>query len=137
MNDVEYRTHMSLWSMLAAPLLASNDMHTITPETLAILTNRDVIAIDQDELGKPGHGISKDGDREVWTRQLAGGDWAIALFNRGDQPAEMGVTPKDLGIARFAKMRDLWQHATVEPSPRFSAQVPAHGVVMLRVTPGK
>jgi alpha-galactosidase len=137
MSNIEYRTHMSLWSMLAAPLLAGNDLRDISPEILAILTNKEVIAIDQDKLGKQGKRVSKNGDLELWARPLSGGDWAVAMFNRGGAAAEMSLRPEDLGIAKFAKLRDLWEHSDAARSAVFSAQVASHGVVMLRVTPGK
>ncbi len=77
MTDTEYRTHMSLWSLLAAPLLAGNDMRTMKPETVEILTNREVIAIDQDPLGKQASRVVKSGDLEVWSRPLADGGQAV------------------------------------------------------------
>ncbi len=137
MSITEYRTHMSLWSMLAAPLLAGNDLRDVAPEIMAILTNREVIAVDQDKLGKEAHRVSKNGDLELWTRPLAGGDFAVGLFNRGDSAGEMTLRPADLGIAKFGKLRDLWAHADVPAKAMFQAEVPAHGVVMLRVSAGK
>lgn len=88
MSATEYRTHMSLWSMLAAPLLAGNDLRTMTPEILAILTNREVIAIDQDSLGRPASRAwasagSASVRKEIWTRPLSNGAHAVAAFNRG------------------------------------------------------
>jgi alpha-galactosidase len=82
MTDAEYKTHLSLWAMLAAPLLAGNDLRQMPPETLAILTNREVIAVDQDKLGKQGSRAWKSGDQEIWTRLLSGGAMAVAIFNR-------------------------------------------------------
>jgi alpha-galactosidase len=89
MNETEYRTHMSLWSILAAPLLAGNDLRNMTPATLEILTNREVIAVNQDKGGKQGSRVWKSGDQEVWTRSLAGGDNAVAIFNRAAEPAKV------------------------------------------------
>src|SRR5207248_3587474 len=80
MTDDEYRTHMSLWSMLAAPLLAGNDLRTMTPAIHDILTNAEVIAIDQDRAGKQGRRAWKSGDVEIWTRPLADGSFAVAAF---------------------------------------------------------
>ena len=82
MSETEYKTHMSLWSILAAPLLAGNDLRSMSPEILAILTNREVIAIDQDKEGKQGKRVWKSGDQEIWARPLSGGEQAVALFNR-------------------------------------------------------
>src|SRR5438105_13966230 len=91
MTNDEYKTHMSLWAILAAPLLAGNDLRSPTPEILAILTNREVIAVNQDKLGKQGQRAWQTGVQEVWTRQLAGGRWAVAFFNRGKDAATISV----------------------------------------------
>ncbi|MCU1257397.1 MAG: Alpha-galactosidase [Bryobacterales bacterium] len=133
MNDDEYRTHMSLWSILAAPLLAGNDLRNVPPAILEILTNREVIAIDQDKLGRQGKRISQSGEQEIWARPLAGGAQAIALFNRGGAAANISVKWADVG-GKPAKARDLWTHADVSlTGPEYSANVPAHGVILLRV----
>jgi len=84
MSAPEYRTHMSLWAMLAAPLLAGNDLRDMSDETRQIPMNKEVIAIDQDKLGRQGHNISKEGGAEIWTKALENGDLALALFNRGE-----------------------------------------------------
>jgi alpha-galactosidase len=134
MTGAEYKTHLSLWAMLAAPLLAGNDLRQMSPETLAILTNREVIAVDQDKLGKQGTRALKTGDQEVWTRQLSGGDVAVAFFNRAKDEAKIAVNWADLGIGPKRKARDLWLHQDVDVSaPEYSATVPGHGVVMLRI----
>jgi len=134
MSDTEYKTHMSLWAMLAAPLLAGNDLRQMTPETLAILTNREVIAVDQDKLGKQGTRFSKNGDQEIWTRQLSGGAIAVAFFNRAKDEAKMSVKWADIGAPAKRKARDLWLHRDVEAKdPEYSVTVPGHGVVMLRL----
>jgi alpha-galactosidase len=134
MSDAEYRTHMSLWSMLAAPLLAGNDVRNMSDATKAILLNREVIAIDQDRLAKQGYRMSKDGDKEVWARPLAGGDWAVALFNRGESPATIAANWSELKLSGKHKVRDLWKHADVGSVENFSAEVEPHGVVMIRVS---
>ncbi|HEY1340613.1 MAG TPA: glycoside hydrolase family 27 protein [Bryobacteraceae bacterium] len=134
MSEAEYRTHMTLWSMLAAPLLAGNDLRNVSPGILEILTNREVIAVDQDKDGKQGRRASKSGDQEVWTRDLAGGAKAVALFNRGGNEAKITVKWTDLGIIGKPKVRDLWAHKDVPAAEEFSARVPSHGVVMLRVS---
>ncbi len=99
MTDTEYRTHMSLWSMLSAPLLAGNDLQHQTAATLAILTNRDVIAIDQDPKGKEATRASQTGDQEVWVKDLADGSKAVALFNRAADAAPVAVKWADLGYS--------------------------------------
>jgi alpha-galactosidase len=135
MSENEYRVHMSLWSILAAPLLAGNDLREMTPEIKAIVMNSDVIAIDQDKKGVQGKRLSKSGDQEIWTRPLADGGQAVALFNRGGDAAGMSVKWSDLGYSKAPKkFRDLWTHQDVKTdSAEYTATVPSHGVVMLRV----
>jgi alpha-galactosidase len=134
MSETEYRTHMSLWSILAAPLLAGNDLRQMSPGILEILTNAEVIAVNQDREGKQGSRISKEGDREIWSRELTGGALAVGLFNRSDEAAKMQVTWKQLGVKGTPYVRDLWLHKDVSASDEgYEAMVPAHGVVMLRL----
>jgi len=137
MSDGEYKTHMSLWSILAAPLLAGNDVRNMSPSIHEILTNREVIAVDQDPQGKQGRRVWQSGDQEVWVRDLAGGAKAVGLFNRGEKDADIGVSWADLGFAgssKELKVRDLWNHQNVEASgARYSTRVPAHGVVLLGI----
>ena len=126
---------MSLWSILAAPLLAGNDLRSMTPAILEILTNREVIAVNQDKDGKQGKRVWKSGDQEIWTRPLSGGAQAVALFNRAAEPTKVGVRWTDFGIAGKARIRDLWLHKDMEwQGPEYSEMVPGHGVVMLRVS---
>jgi alpha-galactosidase len=133
MTDAEYRTHFSLWSMLAAPLVAGNDVRAMTPEIREILTNREVIAIDQDKLGAQGFRVRKDGDLEVWKKPLSEGI-AVALFNRGAQAARTTVKWTELGVTPArSTVRDLWAHEDVSAGAELAADVPAHGVVLLRV----
>jgi len=134
MNGDEYRTHMSLWAILAAPLLAGNDLSKMTPETLAILTNHDVIAIDQDPAGHQGDRISALGMTEDWGRTLADGSWAVGIFNRNDAPAEGVLRFDDLGIKGRAHVHDVWAAKDLgELEREYRTQVPAHGVVLLIV----
>ncbi|MGA2260371.1 MAG: glycoside hydrolase family 27 protein [Acidobacteriota bacterium] len=132
MSATEYRTHMSLWCMLAAPLLAGNDLRSMTTETINILTNKEVVAIDQDKLGKQGVRAKQDGELEIWKKPLADGV-AIALFNRSAATAKMSVRWTELGIKNKPKVRDLWAHTDVTAPTEYSAEVPSHGVVMLRI----
>jgi alpha-galactosidase len=135
MTDTEYRTHMSLWSMLAAPLIAGNDVRDMTDSVKAILLNREVIAIDQDRSGKQATRVWKGGDQEIWTRPLAGGDIAVALFNRGRDAASITVKWADAGFRKSpTRSRDLWLHQDVALSgASYTAEVPSHGVLLLRV----
>jgi alpha-galactosidase len=134
MNPEEYRTHMSLWAILAAPLLAGNDLTQMTPETIALLTNREVIAIDQDPAGIQGDRVSLEGPMEIWARPLADGSKAIGLFNRFPQPMQMRVDFHQLGYNAPAKVRDVWQGRELGRLQDYIARVPGHGVVLLRVS---
>src|SRR5882724_8885450 len=134
MSEIEYQTHMSLWAMLAAPLLAGNDLRSVSPAILEILTNREVIAIDQDKDGKQGKSVWKSGDQEIWTRPLSGKAQAVALFNRAKDEAKITVRWADLGITK-TRVRDLWLHQDIESrGPEYTVSVPGHGAVMLRVS---
>jgi len=135
MNDDEYRTHMSLWSILAAPLLAGNDLRSMSPVILEILTNREVIAVNQDKAGKQGRRVALSGEQEVWARPLADGGHAIGMFNRSAAPATVSVKWGELGLkASPKKGLDLWTHRDVTfNGAEYSVTVPSHGVVMLRV----
>ncbi len=138
MTIPEYRAHFSLWALLAAPLIAGNDVRSMTPEIKEILTNKEVIAIDQDPLGRPGRRIRKDGDLEVWGRQLQDGGRAVILLNRSQSPAEITVNWEDVGYPAHvpAKLRDLWQHKDLgAATAKFTANVAPHSVVMLRMMP--
>jgi alpha-galactosidase len=138
MTPAEYRSHFSLWAMMASPLIAGNDIAHMDESTRSILLNKDVIAIDQDALGVQGHRVWKQGDREVWVKPLAGGARAVLLFNRGAQPAPIQATAEHLGYpARFqAKVRDLWSHKALSRwSGTIEATVEPHGVAMYRIDP--
>jgi alpha-galactosidase len=136
MSATEYRSHFSLWAMMAAPLMAGNDIAHMDEATRSILLNKEIIAVDQDKLGVQGHRVWKDGDREVWVKPLAGGGRALVLFNRGAQPAVIRATAEQLGwpAGIRAVVRDLWAHKNVGPwSGLIEATVEPHGVAMFRV----
>ena len=133
MNAIEYRTHMGLWAILAAPLLAGNDLSKMSDETKAILTNREVIAIDQDPAGRQGDRVRAEGPLEVWAKPLAGGGKAVGLFNLSDQPANMEVNVAELGFKAPVKARDVWAAKDLGKLKSYRAVVPAHGVVLLRL----
>jgi alpha-galactosidase len=133
MTAIEYRTHMSLWALLAAPLLAGNDLSTMTPETTAILTNHEIIAVDQDVAGVQGDRVKVEGGLEIWAKPLAGGAKAVGLFNLSDQPAYLEVKFSELGFAGPVRARDLWAAKDLGAMAAYKVEIPAHGVVMLRV----
>jgi alpha-galactosidase len=138
MSPAEYRSHFSLWAMMASPLMAGNDIAHMDETTKSILLNTDVIAVDQDKLGVQGHRVWKDGDKEMWVKPLAGGGRALLLFNRGETPATIRATADQLGwpLSFRARVRDLWAHKDL---PRWSgsleAAVEPHGVAMFRIEP--
>jgi len=138
MSDTEYRAHFSLWALLAAPLIAGNDLRDMRPEIHDILTNKEVIAVDQDALGREGERVWKNGDLEVWAKQLRDGSRAIILLNRGTAQQEIAASWEDLGYPSnvSASVRDLWQHKDMGKfTGKFSALVAAHSVVMITVRP--
>ena len=134
MNEDEYRTHMSLWAILAAPLIAGNDLTRMTPFTVELLTNREVIAVDQDPLGKQGYRIAQEGPFEIWMKPLADGSKAVGLFNRQRSTEQMTVKLSQLGIDGQASVRDLWLKKDLgSVTGEYSAYVPSHGVVLVRI----
>jgi alpha-galactosidase len=138
MTTTEYRSHFSFWCLLAAPLMAGNDLANMTPEIKEILTNKEVIAVNQDPLGVQGRRVQKNGDSEVWSKQLKDGSRAVILLNRGPADADISVSWEGLGYPAHlsAGVRDLWAKKDLGKSiGTFSAKVPSHGVVMIRVTP--
>jgi alpha-galactosidase len=138
LNAAESRSHFSFWALLAAPLMAGNDLRTMSAETREILTNREVIAVDQDPLGMQGRKVRDDGDREIWMKPLGDGAKAVILFNRGTEAGSIGVAWEDISLAPRAKavVRDLWKKADVGSfTGRYEATVGPHDVVMLRIAP--
>jgi alpha-galactosidase len=134
MTADEYRLHMSLWAILAAPLIAGNDLRAMTEDTKSILLNREVIAVDQDPLGKQGSPLSRSSGIEIWSRPLAGKAFAVGLFNRTEAPAEVTFKLSELKQQVSGNVRDLWAHAAVAVKDgAVTASVPRHGVVLLRI----
>jgi alpha-galactosidase len=134
MSLEEYRTHFTLWSMLAAPLFLGNDLHAMTPQIRDLLTNREVIAVDQDRLGKPGGRILRKNDVEIWTKPLADGKTAVALFNRGRQPAAVRMLWSELGLSGGRRVRDLWAHTDLQNvGSAYTITVVPHGSILLSV----
>ncbi|GGU99034.1 hypothetical protein GCM10010211_78040 [Streptomyces albospinus] len=136
MTDTEYRSHFSLWSMMSAPLLIGSDLRKATPETFEILANNDVIALDQDPLGKQATVLKFESGRWTLVKQLADGARAVALFNETDEPQQISTTAQDAGLpqADDYRLRDLWQHHDTHTTGTISATVPAHGTAVYRVT---
>jgi len=131
MTRDQYITHMTLWAILAAPLLAGNDLSKMSPETHDILTNRDVIAVDQDALGKQGDRVWAEGPYEIWMKPLSGGARAVALFNRGERAAEMTLHLDAVGV-KSAQGRDVWAGKDLgKLTGSYATTVPGMGAVLL------
>ena len=126
---------MSLWALTAAPLLAGNDIRTMSDVTKSILLNKEVIAVDQDALGKQASPV-KNGKLEIWVKPLSGGSVAVGAVNLDTVPATATVKESDLNLAGSVKSaRDLWAHKDVKfKDGKYSAKLPAHGVLMLKVS---
>ena len=137
MTEDEYRAHFSLWALMAAPLMAGNDVRTMAASTRDILLNKEVVAVDQDSLGVQGMLVQEPApDLQVWAKLLSDGSRAVVLFNRSALQTVITASWRALGIRGPARVRDLWAHADLGTFPgRFMATVPAHGVVMVRITP--
>jgi alpha-galactosidase len=138
MTKEEYRAHFSMWAMFSAPLLAGNDIASMTSDTKEILLNKEVIAIDQDPLGHQARRVKKTGDLEIWSKQLQDGGRAVVLLNRSPAAAKIPVAWTDLGYpdSLSASVRNLWTANDLgKQSAGYSADVPSHGVVMLTIKP--
>lgn len=138
LNPTECRAHFSLWCILAAPLMAGNDLRSMAPEIRDILINKEVIAVNQDALGLQGRKVRDDGDYEVWAKEMQDGSRAVVLFNRSAADAEISVSWNEIGYPNHlnAQVQDLWQHKDVGSfKEKYSALVPSHAVIMVRITP--
>ncbi|HEX6453822.1 MAG TPA: glycoside hydrolase family 27 protein, partial [Trebonia sp.] len=137
MTADEAQTQFSMWSIVAAPLIIGSDVTSLSQSSIAMLTNREVLAIDQDPLGVQGTAIATSGNAQVWTKPLSGGDWAVALLNRGTTPQTISTTADQVGLHPAASyaLRDVWQHTTTETAGKISATVAPHSTVLLRVSP--
>ncbi|MEV0136063.1 ricin-type beta-trefoil lectin domain protein [Dactylosporangium sp. NPDC050688] len=137
MNDTEMRSHFALWAMLAAPLMAGNDIRSQSSATATILKNQNLIAINQDTLGLQATQVSNDGTRRVLAKRLANGDVAVALFNQGGSTTTVSTTAAAIGKSGSSfTLRDAWTNATSTTTGAISASVPAHGTVVYRVSGG-
>lgn len=132
----EEKTQFSLWSLMAAPLMAGNDLTSMSDPTKSILLNREVIAVDQDPLGKAGDRVWQEGPLEAWARPLSGGAVAVGLFNQLESPTHITFHLADAGLHGSVDARDLWAHRDLGVlQGDYTTVVPAHGVVMLRLNP--
>ncbi|MEU6139418.1 NPCBM/NEW2 domain-containing protein [Streptomyces sp. NPDC047081] len=136
MTDTEYRSHFSMWSVMAAPLLIGSDLRKASQATFDILDNKEVIAVDQDPLGKQGTVVSSEGGRWVVAKEMKDGSRAVALFNETGTAQHISTTATAVGLpeARAYTLRDLWQHRSYNTAGTIAATVPAHGTVLVRVS---
>jgi len=136
----ENRSHFSMWAMLAAPLLAGNDLPNMKTEINAILTNRDVIAIDQDKLGMQASRVYSDGEVDVWMRKLAGGEAAVAVLNAGSD--RYSTHPFHLDLAKLGlhgaqQGKNLWTGASVTLTPNMPIELGSHDILLVRIASPK
>ncbi len=132
----ENKAHFSLWCILAAPLMLGNDIRDMSDEVLDIITNKEAIAVNQDKLGRQGKKVRDDGDFEVWARELYDGSKAVVMFNRSEAANEMTFSWSEIAMPQGLKftVRDLWKHEDMgKYKEYYTAKVPSHGVVMLKV----
>jgi alpha-galactosidase len=132
MTTEEYRTHMSLWALLAAPLLAGNDLSKMSPEDKSILLNKEAIAIDQDPLGKQATRLYQRGDFSVWTKPIAGGRVAVGMFNTAGDSRDVALDLTQIGFDQGATLHDVWANKNLgKRTGIYSRNIPKHGVALL------
>ncbi|MEU4449468.1 ricin-type beta-trefoil lectin domain protein [Actinosynnema sp. NPDC050801] len=138
LSDTESRAHFSLWALLNAPLIAGNDLRTMSAATRTTLTNTEVIAVNQDWGGRQGNRLVDNGNTEVWTKPMANGSVAVVLLNRNSSAATVSTSASQIGLgsASSYSVRDLWAHTTRTTGGAISASVPAHGGAMYVVSGG-
>jgi len=148
LTDGENRAHFSMWSLLAAPLIAGNDLRNMSESTRVVLTNPEVIAVNQDPLGIQGLRASREDSVEIWFKPLVNGDWAVGVLNRAQQPRTVEIdwprsevnddfSRRDTDFANVAySIRNLWTHqASGTTQTVLSEEVPPRDILMLRLTP--
>jgi alpha-galactosidase len=136
MTDVEYRSHFSLWSIMASPLLIGTDLRTVKPEALQILLNKDVIAIDQDPLGVQGKQVRDADGIHVIVKPLKDGGRAVAVFNEADAAKDISVAATELGLKAGGShtIRDLWAHTDAKGDGSIKLKLEPHATVMYRIS---
>jgi alpha-galactosidase len=133
----ESRSHFALWALMSAPLMAGNDIRTMSADVSAILRNPRLLAVNQDPLGAGGRRVRDDGNTEVFAKPLSDGSVAVGLFNRGGGTATVTTTAAQVGLSGGPfTLTDLWTGGTSSTSGQISASVPAHGVAVFKVSGG-
>ncbi len=137
MTAAEAQAQLSMWAIVAAPLILGSDPRALSPSAISMLENREVLAVDQDRLGVQGTMIGQRGSGQVWAKPLAGGQVAVALLNRGAQPLTIGVSAAEMGLAAAPsyRVRDLWAHQTTTSPGDISALVAPDSAALYRVAP--
>lgn len=137
LSFLEYQTHMSLWCMACSPLMIGCDVRTMDKETAALLTNREVLAVNQDPLGKPARRVRQSGGCDIWRKPLADGTVAVALINRGSSGADVALRASDIGLLDTPKLvRNLWaQEDQAEFTEQLARRVQPHETLLFKVTP--
>ena len=132
----EDKTHFSMWCMMNSPLLAGNDLRDMTRETIEILTNKEIIALNQDKGFRQATRLLREGDVEIWVKPLGktGKQKAIAIMNRGEKTGQTALTPEKIGVSSTSKLRDLWLHENIGKLGKSRTfTIPKHGIVVLKV----
>jgi alpha-galactosidase len=137
MSPTQFRTQVSMWAMLAAPLMVSADLNKVSRTSISYLENEEVLAVDQDPAGVQSTLVAAEGSGEVWVKPLADGSRAVALLNRGSSPMRIATTAAAVGLRPSSAytVRDLWAHGTHVGGGAISATVPGNGTVLLRIAP--
>jgi alpha-galactosidase len=134
----ESKAHFSFWCMLASPLMMGNDLRIMTDDILKVLTDKDVIALDQDPLGKQGYRVIDEEGKEVWVKELSNGDWAVCMLNDSTADAQMSLNWSDLPVltGKTYKVRNLWEKKDLGTTKdNFSGNVVSHDVALFRLSP--
>jgi alpha-galactosidase len=136
LSFLEYQTHMSLWCMACSPLMIGCDVRTLDAETAALLLNREVLAVNQDALGKPAYCVKRVGRCEIWKKPLADGSVAVALINRGASGSDVTLRASDVGLLDERKLvRNLWAGSDIADfTTQMTHRVQPHETILLRVT---
>ena len=129
----EQRSQMTMWSIMAAPIMISSDVRSMSNETKELYLNKDMIAINQDSLGVQGHRISDVNGKQVWTKHLKNGDIAVALLNNNSSTQTVECNFADLGVEGEVEVRDAWKKKDLGPLSHVSIELPAHGSALLRL----
>ena len=132
-NDTEYQSNMSLWSIMASPLIATNDIRNMNSQTKKILLNSEVIAIDQDQMGIQGEKKISDSVWNIFVKPLSNGDYAIAILNRSSKPQTAAINFSHLGLEGTYEIRDVWQHEIIGKSKNFKGKVLSHETKLFRL----